>query len=40
MEIKSQLKNVGVGMVKNGCDCSGLMALKLTVFQEGINGVN
>ena len=40
MEIKIQLKNVWVGMVKNGCDCSGFMALKLAVFQEGINGVN
>ena len=31
---------LGAGMVKNGCDCSGLIALNLAVFQEGINGGN
>ena len=38
MEIKSWLKKIGVGMVKNGCDNSGLKTLKLTVSQKGING--
>ena len=37
MEIKSWLKNVGVGLVKNGCDNFGL---KLAVSQNGINGIN
>ena len=37
MEIKSWLKNVGVGLVKNGCDHFGL---KLAVSQNGINGIN
>ena len=39
IEIKSWLKNIGVGMVKNGCDQSGLRTLKLTV-SRGINGVS
>ena len=40
IEIKSWLKNIGVGMVKNGCGHSGLRTLKLAVSQEGINGVS
>ena len=40
MEIKSWLKNVGVGMVKNGCGQSGHKTLKLALSQEGINEVN
>ena len=40
MEIKSWLKNIGVGMVKNGCGHSGPSKLKLAVSQEGINGIN
>ena len=37
LEIKSWLKNIGMGMVKNGCDHSGLSTLKLAVSQEVIN---
>ena len=40
IEIKSWLKNIGVGVVKNGCDHSGLRTLKLVVSQEGINGIS
>ena len=40
MEIKSWLKNVGVGMVKNRCGQSGHKTLKLAVSQEGINEIN
>ena len=40
MEIKSWLKNVGVGMVKNGCGQSGHKTLKLAVSQEGVNEKN
>ena len=40
MEIKNCLKNIGVGMVKNGGDHSGLRTLKLAVSQEGIIGIN
>ena len=40
MEIKSWLKNIGVGIVKNGCDHSSLRTLKLTVSQVGIIGIN
>ena len=40
MEIKSWLKNIGVGVVKNVCDHSGLRTLKLAVFQEGRNQRN
>ena len=40
IEIKSWLKKLGVGMVKNGCGHSGLRRLKLAVSQEGINGVS
>ena len=39
IEIKSWLKNIGVGMVRNGCDHSGLKTLKLAVSQEGVNWV-
>ena len=37
MEIKSWLKNIGVGMVKNGC---GHTDLKLAVSQRGMNRIN
>ena len=40
MEIKSWLKNIGVGMVRNGCGHSGLTTLNLAVSQEGINVIN
>ena len=40
MEIKSWLKNFGVGTVKNECGHSGLRSLKLAVSQEVINGKN
>ena len=39
MEIKSQLKNIWEGVVKNGCNhCH--RTLKLAVSLEGINGIN
>ena len=34
MEIKSWLKNIGEGIVKNGCGHSGLRTLKLAVSQK------
>ena len=40
IEIKSQLKNIGMGMVKNGCGYYGLRTLKLAVSLEGINRVS
>ena len=40
MEIKSWLKNIGVGVVKNGCGHSGLKTLKLAVSQDRIIGIN
>ena len=40
MEIKSWLKNIDVGMVKNGCDHSGSRTLKFGVSQKGIFGIN
>ena len=40
IEIKSWLKNIGMGIVKNGCGHSGLRTLKLALCQEGINGVS
>ena len=40
MEIKSSLKNIGVGVVKNGCGHSGLRTIKLAVSQKGINEIN
>ena len=36
IEIKSWLKNIGVGMVKNECGHSGLRTLKSAVSQEWI----
>ena len=39
MESKSCLKNIRVGLVKNGYGHSGLSTLKLVVSQEGINGL-
>ena len=38
MEIKRQLKNIGLDVVKNGCGHSGLRTLKLAVSQKGIMG--
>ena len=40
IEIKSLLKNISMGVVRNGCGHSGLKTLKLAVSQEGINGVS
>ena len=40
MEIKSWLKNFRLGLIKNGCDHSGLKTLKLAISQEGIYGIN
>ena len=40
MEIKSWLKKIAVGMVKNGCGHSGPSTLKLAVSQKGMNGIN
>ena len=40
MEIKSWLKKIGVGVVKNGSGHSGQRTLKLAVSQEGNNGIN
>ena len=40
IEIKSWLKNIGVGVVKNGFGLSDLRTLKFAVSQEGINGVS
>ena len=40
MEIKSWLKNIWWGVVKNGCGYSDHMTLKLAVSQEGIDGIN
>ena len=40
IEIKSWLKNIGLGVAKNGCGHSGLGTLKLAVSQEGINRVS
>ena len=37
LEIKSRLKNIGMGLVKYGCGHSGLRTLKLAVSQEGMN---
>ena len=37
MEIKSWSKSIGVGMVKNGCDHSGIKTLKLDASQKAIN---
>ena len=40
MEIKSWLKNIGVGVFKNGCGHYGLRTVKLAISQEGISGIN
>ena len=40
IQIKSWLKNIGVGIVKTGCGHSGLRTLKLVVSLEGINRVS
>ena len=40
MEIKVWLKNIGVGVVKNGCAQSGLRTLKFVQSQKGINEIN
>ena len=40
MEIKSWLKNIRVGVVKNGCDYTGPRTLKLAVSQREINRIN
>ena len=40
MEIKSWLKNIVVGVVKNGCGHSCLKILKLAVSQKGITVIN
>ena len=40
MEIKSWLKNIGLGVVKNRHGNSGLRTLKLAVSLKGINGIN
>ena len=40
IEIKSWLKNIGVGMVKNGCGHSVLRTLKLAVCQGKMNEIN
>ena len=39
IEIKSWMKSIGVGMVKNWCGHYGLRTLKLALSQEGINRV-
>ena len=39
-EIKSWLKSIDMGIIKNGCDHSDLRTLKLAVSQEGISGVS
>ena len=40
IQINGNLKNIGVGEVKNGCGHTGLRTLKLAVSQKGINGIN
>ena len=40
IEIKSLLKNIGMGMVKNGCGHSVLRTLKLAVCQGKMNEIN
>ena len=37
MKLKSWLKNIEVGVVKNGCGYSSLRTLKLAVSQKGMN---
>ena len=38
--IKSWLKKIGMGVLKNRCGNSGLSTLKLARSQEGMNGIN
>ena len=40
MEIKSCLKNVGLGVVKSGCGLSCQSTLKMAVSQKRGNGIN
>ena len=40
MESRSLLKNIGVGVVKNGCGHSVLRTLKLAVCQGKMNEIN
>ena len=40
IEIKSWLKNIGIGVVINGCAHSGCRNLKLAVSHKEINGIN
>ena len=40
MENRSWLKNIWVGMVKNGCGHSVLWTLKLAVCQGEMSGIN
>ena len=40
IEIKSWLKNIDFGVVKNECGHSGLKIVKLSVSHGGINGVS
>ena len=40
IKIKNWLKNIGLGLVKNGCGHSGHRTLKLAVSQEGVTGIN
>ena len=40
MEIKNWLRNIRVGVVKNGCVHSGPRTLKLALSQEGVNRIN
>ena len=40
MEIKSCLKNVGVGVVKSGCGLSCQSTLKMAISQKRGNGIN
>ena len=39
-QIAGNLKNIGVGLVKNGCGDSGVRTLKLAVSPEAVNGIN
>ena len=40
IEIKSWLKNIGMGVVINGCAHSGCWYLKFAVSHKEINGIN
>ena len=39
METESWLRNIGMDVVRNECDHSGVRTQKLAVSQEGINGI-